>query len=410
MIDALVATTAGLTWIAACYRLWTFRKHDMQPGQQGLIIALFALAVAVTTEVSAVYLWLGRVSHVPNVAAPLGHGSVLIAAWAATIPLTHSTFPVEVASRRVHRRLAVLIALLAAMVALFLSGGFRPQVLEFDDAYGGQTPIAVYYLIYVAVLGAAATDIARLCWRYARVADRDLLRAGLYLIATSGLLVLSYTVLKAERVVGRWSDVTVPLRDASALSEVLVALATILALAGTTATSWGPRLRLDRLLSFARNRRTYRRLSPLWWDVYTATPAIALYPPRSRRLDALDPRDIDFRLQRRVVEIQDGWLALRPYLDPEIALAARAALPTADDPQALEAGVQAAVLAAAVDAKTAGKFPGAGDSRAALPTGIDPTSETAWLETVARAYRRDRSGASRGLARKLAPASASADG
>jgi hypothetical protein len=41
-------------------------------------------------------------------------------------------------------------------------------------------------------------------------------------------------------------------------------------------------------------------------------PEIALLPPRPPLIELLDPRDVDFRLRRRVIEIRDGLLDVRP--------------------------------------------------------------------------------------------------
>ncbi|WP_327586871.1 DUF6545 domain-containing protein [Nonomuraea sp. NBC_00507] len=54
--------------------------------------------------------------------------------------------------------------------------------------------------------------------------------------------------------------------------------------------------------------RAYRRLRPLWTDLYAAMPEIALHPPLGRELPAI--LDIDYLLYRRMIEISDGMLAL----------------------------------------------------------------------------------------------------
>jgi hypothetical protein len=55
--------------------------------------------------------------------------------------------------------------------------------------------------------------------------------------------------------------------------------------------------------------RTYRQLYPLWRSYYEAEPSIAL--DGSANESGL--RDIELRLYRRVIEIRDGMLAVRPY-------------------------------------------------------------------------------------------------
>jgi hypothetical protein len=52
-------------------------------------------------------------------------------------------------------------------------------------------------------------------------------------------------------------------------------------------------------------------------------PEIALDPAPSGFRDTLRIRDLDFRLYRRIIEIRDGRLALRPFLDADVARRAR---------------------------------------------------------------------------------------
>ncbi|MFD0854309.1 MAB_1171c family putative transporter, partial [Actinomadura adrarensis] len=59
-----------------------------------------------------------------------------------------------------------------------------------------------------------------------------------------------------------------------------------------------------------RHRRTYRRLSPLWHALAEAMPQIVL--PRG----GLDRFSYRYGVHRRVIEIRDGLLLLRPYCDP----------------------------------------------------------------------------------------------
>lgn len=55
-------------------------------------------------------------------------------------------------------------------------------------------------------------------------------------------------------------------------------------------------------------------LYPLWKMLYDAVPHIALQAPHSRIIDALTIRNSQFRLQRRMIEIRDGFLTLRDWV------------------------------------------------------------------------------------------------
>jgi hypothetical protein len=100
-------------------------------------------------------------------------------------------------------------------------------------------------------------------------------------------------------------------------------------------------------------------------------------------------RDVGFRLYRRVVEIRDGRLALRPYFDHRAAEYARALCQEArlSDEEAT-AVVEAASLAAAVRARALGRTMDQPASLAPTPGGADLASERIFLQRVAYCYQR----------------------
>jgi len=75
---------------------------------------------------------------------------------------------------------------------------------------------------------------------------------------------------------------------------------------------------------------------------------------RTRLLRARTAGDLKFRLYRRVIEIADARLLLRPYLDPAVTEAARhAATAQGLHGDQLRATIRATELAAALDAHAA---------------------------------------------------------
>ena len=136
--------------------------------------------------------------------------------------------------------------------------------------------------------------------------------------------------------------------------------------------------------------RALRRLMPLRSALCDAVPeAASIVVPSGRRAARL-------RLYQRVIEIRDAALMLRPYRDPEVAsaaaLVARAAGITGDE---LAATVEAAVLAAAVRVRNAGRpaLNSAGDTGVAPALGLGLRSEADWLAAVSRAFARLGQGA-----------------
>jgi hypothetical protein len=136
---------------------------------------------------------------------------------------------------------------------------------------------------------------------------------------------------------------------------------------------------------------SYLARRPLWKALFDTRPQIALQP-LPRWADLL-PDDLRFRSTRRVVEIHDGLLLLRPYRTAETSarathLAGERGLRGEELTAAVEAAdIALALRAAAIDSGTS----------AAGPTGIvtgtfdvgttNMTEEVHWLVRITHAFR-----------------------
>jgi hypothetical protein len=146
--------------------------------------------------------------------------------------------------------------------------------------------------------------------------------------------------------------------------------------------------RLSGAWHWSTDLRRHQRLRPLWQALYHAAPEIALVPPAPALLDAIDPRNVPFRLYRRVIEIRDGQLAVRPYAHPaayELATRLSRQAGLVDD--ALDATVEAAVLSTAIIAKAADRQCPPSCDLPPIPTRDHPhlVGEISWLTKVAHA-------------------------
>jgi hypothetical protein len=122
----------------------------------------------------------------------------------------------------------------------------------------------------------------------------------------------------------------------------------------------------------------------LWFALREIYPEIALDPAPSEFRDRLRVRDLDFRLYRRIIEIRDGRLALRPFLDADLARDARAdALRRGLTDGEMEAAVEARVLAAGIENARKKRQP-ATVLTASQDGGKDFMSEVEWLLRVVR--------------------------
>ncbi|NUS45449.1 MAG: hypothetical protein HOQ24_17375 [Mycobacteriaceae bacterium] len=115
-----------------------------------------------------------------------------------------------------------------------------------------------------------------------------------------------------------------------------------------------------------RMRRDIRNLVPLWRRMVTELPQV--------RLDGVDENSLAgverarYRLYRRVIEIRDAQLVLRPYIPPEIpGWALAAARARGLDPVTSDVLLEAAELGAALDAYRAGRQHHAGVVDVVLP-------------------------------------------
>lgn len=389
MSDILTYGPTVLAWAAVLYRLPAVRRSPGDAGRRSYWLTLLFLALALTVLLPPVYLWLGRAGGIPNLGRLLGNGLVLIASWTVQAYLFHLNYPPEHARPRVHRMAWALAAALGLMAILFALAPVDRDAVDFTRRYGDAPYVLEYRLVFLAYLGLALVNVVRLSWRYAGVAERPALALGLRLVALGASFGLGYAAHEGLRVGTRRLGLGDPLPAAELLTQLLIAGSVSLIVVGSTMPAWGPRVGIPVLSRWTGRYRACRRLYPLWRDLVRATPEIALVPPPSPLADALAVRDLGFHLYRRVIEIRDGRLALRAYLAPAVAERARA-LCTAAGLSAEEAHavVEAACLAAAMEAKRRGWPASPTPSPLKADGGADVDTEVATLGRVARCYRR----------------------
>ncbi|MGW6739987.1 MAB_1171c family putative transporter [Streptomyces sp. NPDC055025] len=211
------------------------------------------------------------------------------------------------------------------------------------------------------------------------------LRTGLRLICAGAVVGLLWGLWGLTSVV----SMVRTHRQGAGLEPVALALGTgclVLAALGVTAARWGPALAAP--ADWLRPYRDLRALEPLWSALHAVVPGTAL-GVSWRWAGRVDPRAAEFALYRRVVEIRDGYLALRPYLDPRIELWVEGALIRFPVPPAgLAATVEAATIAAALESARAGRRYGDGAAAGLTSPPAEDTvdAEAAWLIRVAEAF------------------------
>jgi hypothetical protein len=275
------------------------------------------------------------------------------------------------------------------MVGFFALATTSGASADFTGHFGKIPFVLEYRLVFLTFVGLTFANVARIPWRYARIVERSTLRLGLRLVSIGGVFGLAYAGHESFFAVARRLSLPYAIPGPEVVTQFLVLGIVVFCLAGATIPSWDPRVGVPAALKLLDDYRACRRLAPLWSAMFRANPEIVLQPPASGLLAGLKSHDLGLYLYRRVVEIRDGRLALRPFFEPTASDRARALCLNAHiEPEATLAIVEATNVAAAVRNKVLGRRTGGAVAFEETPGGADLSSEVRWLEQVARYYKR----------------------
>ena len=333
MTASAVAVT--VLWIAV---LTQFPSQRHVPIRRAVWCTMVLLAAIGTLDLRAIGARLDAASGLPNAADVAQHVLAIVAATLARYcavqivgtprPRTRWSVPLQT---------ALPAAAVAALLVLFALSPARTHPIDtalytdFPMQYAAHPEVVAYWMIFAVYLGTTFGLIARMGWRYGRRAGRSPLGSGLLLLSAgmvAGLCYLAYaTAVVAARAAGVQGSF---ISTAPGVIQGLFGALIVLVAAGSAlpaAQHWA-------LVRQATRYRSLRQLYPLWAGLYQAVPGIAL-DPVPVWADRLDPRDLQMRLYRRVIEIRDGYLALTPVPVPGIedlvgAAAGRPELSAAD--------------------------------------------------------------------------------
>jgi hypothetical protein len=381
-----------LLWAAAVGKLAALRRDPRNPARWAYWLALVALALGLTVLRPPWVASVDSTMQVRTVGRVFGHSLVLASACAVQAFLAYSIYPTALARRRIHRRGLVLTATITLLAALFGVSRLQHRTMDFPVHHGlAVATTDLYWLAFVGYLAWMLLDMVRLNWHWANLTDQAVLQLGLRLTAAGATAGLGYVGCLVLDVAASQLGLTHRFVSEILPLQIVLSACILLIVIGTTMPAWGPRVGLPKLLRRVGQYRAHRRLYPLWRALCQAVPDIALAPPAGVWRDRLRARRLEFWLHRRVLEIRDARLALRPYFDPQVAQTTAALGRQAGlDGEDLHAAVEAASLAAAVHAK-AHEQPAAADWVSAAAVGgtelaADLESESAWLMKVAAAY------------------------
>ena len=372
-LAGLLAVLVGLG------KLLPARGRPRSPGRAYLCGALVCLGLAGVALAPGTLRAAAPVEPIPNLTRLIGNAVTVAGVFSTTGLLEVAALPAEQASRRMRRQAGVLVAVLIAMAALFLSA--RTQfTVDFLNVYATHPVVAAYEVVFLSYVTWGLIGIARMLYQIAGHAPRTFLRAGLQVLAAAAVVGLAWSLWKIVimllKVVTR---MPVPVEDA--VSSFLAATAILLMALGATMAVWGPWVAHP--VRWLCARRIHRQIESLWTALNAAVPDVEFDQPGA---------GIEFRLYHRIVEIRDSSLALRVYFHPDVTAWVRDAGRASgiDDDTELAVLAEAANLAAALEAHRARHRYHADPSTAALPRELDPDieAESRWLIRVAAAFSR----------------------
>ncbi|WP_411113030.1 MAB_1171c family putative transporter [Streptomyces sp. 029-5] len=384
MADLTAYLAAGVFLAYAVHRLVVIRRKGADSAQRHVVGFALCMGLAMLFNAPATLSALGRLLPASEAVMLLTH-QLKTGAFSFLVLVALALKTPGPARPAVRRQVSLALAVQAVSIALFLAAG--PRVLGDSLVVpDGRGPLLAGYNAVFAGYGSwCLCVLGRELARHARGTVPGLLRTGLRLMTLAAVCGVVWTSWALHDIAVNLADGRQGLGE-DLVSSVLGAITAVLATGGASATLWGGRLSAPG--RWLRAHRAYRALEPLWAALYVELPEIAL--PASAAGRRPGPRRTEFALYRRVIEIRDGHLALRPYLHPYVPVWVAEELRRTDE-RDHDAVVEAAVIAAALENKRAGqRQDGALPGRAAhtpppMPGTVE--AEAAWLLRVTDAFR-----------------------
>ncbi|MFI1201700.1 MAB_1171c family putative transporter [Streptomyces sp. NPDC020883] len=283
------------------------RAGRRDPALTALAFTYFFSALSYAISLTPIWVRIDGLFGVPNVAVPLAQGCVILVLGLQATVLSYWTQPPAAAARRAQWLLVAAITVILLMSLLFVMlTPVSQRPTDFTLYYAHDPAFQAYLLLYMCTYTAAEIYLTRVCWKYAGEIGDPWISRGLRLIAVGAVITLGYSGIRLSAILGALLHFSV---------KPLEPYAWICGDVGATLTQIGyftPIVATTLLAAHTRRRERqhYLKLEPLWRAVSTAEPSIVLIEPDK------NSRDLSFDLYRRVVEIRDAQIELRPYLAP----------------------------------------------------------------------------------------------
>ncbi|MGG2460191.1 MAB_1171c family putative transporter [Streptomyces sp. RGM 3693] len=291
------------------------RAGRRDPALTALAFTYLFSALSYAISLTPIWVRIDAVFGVPNIAVPLAQGCVILVFGLQATVLSYWTKPAAEAARRAQWLLTAAITVILLMSLLFVMlTPVSQRPTDFTLYYAHDPAFQAYLLLYMCTYTAAEIYLTRVCLKYAREISDPWISRGLRLIAVGAVVTLGYSSIRLSAILGALFHFSVkPLEPyAWICGDIGATLTQIGYFTPIVATS------LLAARSHRREQHQYQKLELLWQAVSAAEPSIVLIDPDK------NSRDLSFDLYRRIVEIRDAQIELRPYLDPSVrALAGR---------------------------------------------------------------------------------------
>lgn len=305
---SLAAATLGLLFL-----LRDLRTSRRDPALVALAAVFLLSACSFVFAITPIWRHVDAFFGTTNLAVPLSMSCVIALLVCQQIVLGHWARPAAPTRDRVW--LAAGAAVITGLVTLYLC--LTPAVqrpTDFSLYYAHDPFYAAYMTLYVTAYTVGEILLARACWRLANQTSQRWVTSGLRVVALGAVVTLGYSAVRIGGVIAAPFGVTLAAWEGFAWT-CGDAGAMITLLGWFLPTIAG---QLHRAATRARMYRQHRQLRPLWLALYQVDPTIKLQPEPSSLIGRLRARPISFRLYRRAVEIRDGQISIRPYLDAAV--------------------------------------------------------------------------------------------
>jgi hypothetical protein len=355
----------GLTVAVAGSSLVRARRDGRGAGPRYLSAFFVCLGLGLAVMAPPTLVLAARFEPVPNLARLVGNGLEMAAAY--FLGALGCAIATPERTRRWLRWHGAALATAVAAMGVLLVVADVPPTLNFVNAYSREPAVVAYLVIFFCFVAGSLVAFLAAVGGYVRHVEPRVLRTGLRFVVAGAVVGIAWAAWSGVRPVITLATGK-PLATSLPVGSVIGAVCVLLWLIGATLTAWGPRLTAP--LRWARAMRRYRQVGPVWTAVRTALPQVELASAASLETGA------EFALYRRVIEIRDAQLLLRPYAHPDV--------PAWVGPGGDPATREAALIAAGLVGYAAGRRYAADHEF----SDVDPSleSESAWLARVSRAF------------------------